>query len=155
MIRKTLVFVLAACLTYGQDAQNASPAAQQVKVITDGWGTIIRGYKTPSIDPVRLVNSPRFANLVREGKLYLTLQDAIALALENNLDIELERYTPRIAETEVLRAEAGNLLRGIPTTVQEGPPGVGPPQAAGNIEANGALPLTGGNAPSLNISDRP
>jgi outer membrane protein TolC len=121
-----------------------------VKAITNGWGTVLRGYKVPRIDPVRLSNSPRFENLVREGKLYLTLQDAIALALENNLDIELERYTPQIAETEVLRAEAGDLLRGIPTTVQEGPAGVGPPEVAGNIEANGALPLTGGNAPALN-----
>ncbi|MBV8549881.1 MAG: TolC family protein [Acidobacteriaceae bacterium] len=150
MIRKTLVAVLAACLTHGQDIQNASPSAQEVKALTDGWGTIIRGYKTPPIDPVRLLNSPRFGDLVREGKLYLTLQDAIALAVENNLDIELERYTPQIAETEVLRAEAGNLLRGIPTTVQEGPPGVGPPQVAGNIEENGALPLLGASAPALN-----
>jgi outer membrane protein len=150
MIRKTLVVLLAACLLHAQEfPTNASPS-QQLKAITDGWGTILRGYKVPRIDPVRLSNSPRFENLVRDGKIYLTLQDAIALALENNLDIELERYTPRIAETEVLRAEAGNLLRGIPTTVQAAPSGVGPPEAAGNIEANGALPLTGANVPSLN-----
>jgi outer membrane protein TolC len=149
MMRKTIVVLSAACLLRAQDVPTAPPS-QQVKAITDGWGTILRGYKVPRIDPVRLSNSPRFENLVREGKLYLTLQDAIALALENNLEIELERYTPQIAETEVLRAEAGDLLRGIPTTVQEGPAGVGPPEVAGNIEANGALPLTGGNAPALN-----
>lgn len=150
MIRKTLVILSGACLLSAQELPANAPTSQQVKAISDGWGTIVRGYRVPAIDPVRLTNSPRFENLIRDGKLYLTLKDAIALALENNLDIELERYTPRIAETEVLRAEAGNLLRGIPTTVQEGPPGVGPPQVAGNIEANGALPLTGGNAPSLN-----
>lgn len=149
MTRKTLVVLSAACLLRAQDVPTPPPS-QQVKAITNGWGTVLRGYKVPRIDPVRLSNSPRFENLVREGKLYLTLQDAIALTLENNLDIELERYTPQIAETEVLRAEAGDLLRGIPTTVQEGPAGVGPPEVAGNIEANGALPLTGGNAPSLN-----
>jgi outer membrane protein len=150
MIRKTIVVLLAACLLRAQDVPTSPPPSQQVKAITDGWGTIIRGYKVPKIDQVRLSNSPRFQNLVRQGKLYLTLQDAIALALENNLDIELERYTPQIAETEVLRAEAGDLLRGIPTTVQGGPAGVGPPQVAGNIEANGALPLVGANVPALN-----
>jgi outer membrane protein TolC len=150
MIRKTLVVLLAACLLTAQEVPTTAPRSQQVKAITDGWGTILRGYKVPSPDPVRLSNSSRFENLIRAGKLYLTLQDAIALALENNLDIELERYTPQIADTEVLRAKAGDLLRGIPTTVQEAPAGVGPPQVAGNIEANGALPLVGGNAPALN-----
>jgi outer membrane protein len=150
MIREIIVILLATCLLPAQELPTSTPSSQQVRAITSGWGTIARGYKVPQIDPVRLSNSPRFENLVRDGKLYLTLQDAIALALENNLDIELGRYTPRIAETDLLRAEAGNLLRGIPTTVQEGPPGVGPPEAAGNIEANGALPLTGGSAPALN-----
>jgi outer membrane protein len=146
MIRKTLVVLLAGCLLSAQDI----PPSQQVRTISGGWGTILRGYKVPRADPVRLSNSPRFENLIRDGKLYLTLQDAIALALENNLEIELERYTPQIAQTDVLRAEGGNLLRGIPTTVQEAPAGVGPPQVTGNVENNGALPLAGGNAPALN-----
>jgi outer membrane protein len=150
MLHKILVVLLAAFLLHAQQVPIATPLERQPKTITDGWGTIIRGYKSPNPDPVRLSNSPRFQNLIRDGKLYLTLQDAVALALENNLDIELERYTPQIAETEVLRAEAGNLLRGIPTTVQEGTAGVGPPQASGDIQANGALPLGGGVVPALN-----
>ncbi len=48
----------------------------------------------PQVPPVRLQNSGRLANLVRAGMLYLTVQDAIALALENNIDIEVARYNP-------------------------------------------------------------
>jgi outer membrane protein TolC len=150
MLRKTLTVVLASILARAQELPISAPSSHAAKAITDGWGTIVRGYKAPGPPPVRLSNSPRLKNLIRNGKVYLTLQDAIALALENNLDIELERYTPEIAETEVLRAEAGNLLRGIPTTVQEGPAGVGPPQVSGNIDQNGASTLVGANAPALN-----
>jgi outer membrane protein len=149
MVRKISVILPLACFVHAQQTPVMAPPERQPKTITDGWGTIIRGYKSPNPDPVRFSNSTRFENLIRDGKLYLTLQDAIALALENNLDIELERYTPQIAATEVLRAKAGDLLRGIPITVQEGPPGVGPPQASGDIQTNGALPL-GGTVPALN-----
>jgi hypothetical protein len=59
--------------------------------------------------------------------LYLSLADAIALALENNLDIEVERYLPRIASTDVQRAKGGGLLRGVSLLVDEPPPGIGGP----------------------------
>ncbi|MCC6589130.1 MAG: TolC family protein [Bryobacterales bacterium] len=72
------------------------------------------------VSPIRLANSSRLENLIRAGKLYLSLQDTIALALENNLDIELQRYGPEIARASLLRAEAGGLLRGIPSTIQQG-----------------------------------
>ncbi len=49
-------------------------------------------------------NSQRIFDLMRAGQLYLSLDDAIALALENNLDIELERFLPKIADTDLLRA---------------------------------------------------
>jgi len=95
MVREISVILLLACFVHAQQSPVMTPPERQPKTITDGWGTIIRGYKSPNPDPVRLSNSTRFENLIRDGKLYLTLQDAIALALENNLDLELERYTPR------------------------------------------------------------
>lgn len=55
-----------------------------------------------------LADSPRVEQFIREGKLQLSLQDAIALALENNLDISVQRYTPWLAETDLLRQKAGN-----------------------------------------------
>ncbi len=63
----------------------------------------------------------RLESLLRAGRIYLSLQDAIALALENNLDIELQRYGPRIADTDILRAKAGSTLRGVSTSVSAPP----------------------------------
>ena len=50
-------------------------------------------YVEHPIAPVDLSNSPRIRQLLRSGNIYLSLSDAIALAIENNLDIQLERYT--------------------------------------------------------------
>ncbi len=72
-------------------------------------------------------NSQRFHDLLRAGNLYLSLSDALALAIENNLDIELDRYTLPIAESEVLRAKGGGTLRGVLFTLADSPAGVGGP----------------------------
>ena len=63
--------------------------------------------------PVDLTNSPRLDQLLRAGNIYLSLSDAIALAIQNNLDVELQRYKLPTADTEVLRAKGGGLLRGL------------------------------------------
>jgi hypothetical protein len=63
--------------------------------------------------PVDFSNSNRLERLMRAGRIYLSLEDAIALALENNLDIEFARFNPRISDTDVDRASAGSLLRGL------------------------------------------
>jgi len=60
-------------------------------------------------------NSPRLEQLLREGKLYLTAQDAIALALDNNIDMEVSRYGPLIAEWQLERSKAGGPLPGVPS----------------------------------------
>ena len=65
------------------------------------------------IEPVRLANSDRLSTLVRAGKFYLTAQDAIALALENNIDIEVARYQPLTLAWRLERAQAGGALPGI------------------------------------------
>lgn len=96
-----------------------------------------------SQDAPQLQDSARLGTLIRDGKLYLSLRDAISLALENNLDIELERFAPGIADTDLLRARSGNTLRGVPLTVREGPIGLGEPQ----ITSTGTL--GGGNVPVL------
>lgn len=75
-------------------------------------------YRPKEIPPADMTDSRRLEALVRAGNLYLSLRDAIALALENNLNIALQRYGPQIAEADLLRAKAGGLLRGIPQTVQ-------------------------------------
>jgi len=77
-------------------------------------------YREVAIAPVNLTNSFRIESLLRAGNLYLSLQDAIALTLENNLDIEIQRYGTPIQDANLLRAQAGGALRGVTPTVQSG-----------------------------------
>jgi outer membrane protein len=84
----------------------------------------------PRIDtPLNFANSARVHELIRAGNLYLTVADALALAIENNLDIELERYGLPAADTELLRARGGGLVRGLNFILAETPVGVGGPLA--------------------------
>lgn len=108
-------------------------------------------YESPSMPAVSFQNSDRIFELMHAGQLYLSLADAIALALENNLDIELERFLPKIADTDTLRARGGGLLRGLSLLVNEPAPGIGGPN--GPLLTN----LTSGSTPSplvnTNFSD--
>jgi outer membrane protein TolC len=72
-----------------------------------------------------LTNSPGLMQLIRDGKLYLSLKDAIRLALENNLDIAIARYNLPIADMDILRTKAGGVFRGVNTGVVQGTPGGG------------------------------
>src|ERR1700675_4291034 len=72
-----------------------------------------------------LSNTARLDALMHDGKLYLSLNDAIALALENNLDIAIARYNLNIADTDVLRANAGAQILGVPLGVVQNTPGGG------------------------------
>jgi outer membrane protein TolC len=80
------------------------------------------GIETPEPS---LVNSPGLPQLIRDGKLYLSLKDAIKLALENNLDLEIARYNLPIADTDILRTKAGGVFRGVNAGVVQGTPGGG------------------------------
>lgn len=75
------------------------------------WNGVTEPYSWREVAPINLGNSNRIEQLLRAGKLYLSLQDVIALALENNLDIELQRYGPQISESDLLRANAGGAPR--------------------------------------------
>ena len=70
-------------------------------------------YRRPTVPPLFEGSATRLEGLIRGGKLYLTLQDAIALALENNLDVEAERYNLTLARTDVVRAQGGGSTRGL------------------------------------------
>jgi outer membrane protein len=84
-------------------------------------------YRRPHVPPLFAGDATRLNTLIRDGKLFLTLNDAIALALENNLDVEAERYNIVLAQTDLTRAAGGGNLRGIDYTVQQPPNGVGGP----------------------------
>lgn len=100
-------------------------------------------YHRPSVPPLFAGSDARLLSLVRDGKLYLTLHDAIALAVENNLDVEVERYNLQLADTDAMRARGGGSLRGIDYTVQAAPNGVGGPGSP--------LLNTGANSPNPTV----
>jgi len=75
---------------------------------------LIAPYKAQYVDPGVLTNSPRLEQLIHDGKMNLSLQDAIALALENSMDIVVQRYNPWMADTNLLKTRAGGFGYGVP-----------------------------------------
>ena len=105
------------------------------------------------VEPPNLSNTPRIDQFLHDGKLYISMNDAVALALENNLDIAIARYNLNIADTDVWRAKAGSSILGINTGVVQGTPGggvgglggqVGSGQGGTSVAAGGAGAGAGG-----------
>ncbi|MGA8939317.1 MAG: TolC family protein, partial [Acidobacteriaceae bacterium] len=78
-----------------------------------GFPDPLRWYTATNYPEPRLTNTPRLDDLLRDGKIYLSLSDAVTLALENNYDIAIARINLDIADTDLLRAKAGGSLRGV------------------------------------------
>ena len=118
-------------------------------------GFLTHQFQAPAVTPVNWRDSSRLASLVRAGKIYLSLQDAIALALENNLDIESERYVPFIAQADLKRSLSGSLSRGISTSVTQGPASASTASPAAIIttgvvtQVGSGLSQLGPNVPTL------
>ncbi|HUA14568.1 MAG TPA: TolC family protein [Verrucomicrobiae bacterium] len=85
----------------------------------------LRAYEPEQAPEPQLTNSPMLNQLIRDGKLHLSLKDAIRLALEDNLDIAIARYNLPIAQTDILRTQAGGVFRGVNAGVVQGTPGGG------------------------------
>ena len=105
---------------------------------------------SPIVSPV-MENSPRLHDLIRNGKLRISVADALALAIENNLDISVQRFVHPIAEADVLRASSGQAARGIsgallPSGLSQGALGVGVNQfqGAGGVGSAGGISGGGG-----------
>jgi outer membrane protein TolC len=78
-------------------------------------------YEPHPLPKISFEDSPRLDKLMRAGNIYLSLQDAIALALENNLDIEYARFNPKLQQANLLRVSAGSLLRNVSNNISTGP----------------------------------
>jgi outer membrane protein len=76
-------------------------------------GNLFKPYMAPSVPRTSLANSKRLHDLIKDGKLELSVDDAIALTLENNLDVVVSSYDPAIAQTDLLRAKGGGATRGV------------------------------------------
>src|SRR3954468_9818575 len=85
----------------------------------------IAPYIPRNVEPPNLSNTSRIDSLMHDGKLYLSLNDAIALTLENNLDVAIARYNLNIADTDVLRAKAGAQILGVNVGIVQNTPGGG------------------------------
>ena len=80
-------------------------------------------YRASNAPELDLSNTPRLQNLIRDGKIYISLHDAIAVAIENNLDLAYFRYNFPIAQTDILRTKAGSPANGVNTAIVQGTQG--------------------------------
>jgi outer membrane protein TolC len=101
-------------------------------------------YLPNEVPEPQLTNSPLLGQLIVDGKLHLSLKDAIRLALENNLDLAIARYNLPIADTDILRTKAGGVFRGVNAGVVQGTPGGGVGGFGAGAPGGGAGGTTGG-----------
>ncbi len=128
---------------FGNNQQPLLPLNPALAPERPDRNVLVRPYSPVQVPPIRTENAPRLASLVRAGALYLTLQDAIAIALENNIDVEVARYGPIVANWQLTRAEAGGALPGVPSNASQAGSvaagqGVAGSQAAAGVRVPGA-----------------
>src|SRR5712692_3888567 len=140
-------------------AQQAVPSKSQPFEVKEyskprsAFPNLLAPYTARHVAPPNLANTPRIDQLMRDGKLYISMNDAVALALENNLDIAIARYNLNIADTDVWRAKAGSSTLGVNNGVVQNTPGggvgglgtqVGSGQGGTSVGAGGAGAGAGG-----------
>lgn len=138
LVLVSLVGLIAAVPAFAQQAPPPAPSASAAQAAVpvihqnntdyakpkNPW-TVIGSYTGRNVTAPVLTNTPRIEQLMQGGKIMLSLNDAIALALENNLDLAIARYNLDIAETDILRAKSGGATRGVNTGLVTGTPGGG------------------------------
>ncbi len=112
---------------------------------TGAFSWLTNPYRARTVTPVNLANSGRLDTLIQAGKLYLSAQDVVALALENNLDIEIQRYGDLLALENLRRAKGGAALRSVGTSVAAGPSSVSTTGVASTLASS-----NGGNSAAGN-----
>jgi outer membrane protein TolC len=108
-------------------------------------------YMPRTVSPANLTNSARIDSIIRDGKMYLALNDAIALALENNLDLAIQRYNLDTADTDILRTGSGAAALGVNTGLVQGTPGgpIGATSSGGT--GTSSTGTTGGGAGGTSV----
>src|ERR1700689_3982022 len=123
----TMILIAFTSLARGQNLVPASPASPEVSIGAPARVRFLQPLLSPfnvqkrPVGPAKLTNTPRLESLVRAGNLYLSLPDVIALSLENNLDIAVQRYGPFLAREIIRRAESGQALRDVHIPIAAGP----------------------------------
>jgi outer membrane protein len=108
-------------------ASHTEPARDQPSGLRPNFLGFLGPYRRPYVPPLFPGNADRLNPLIRDGKLYLSLHDALALVIENNLEVEVERYNLQLAETDIVRTSGGGSTRGIDYNIMESPQGIGGP----------------------------
>ena len=155
--RSPVLVILLCSLLVSAQAQSSAPSVSSTPtsnaqasiqtppqfVMPHNWEPF-DAYRSRTVPEPNLTNSPRLDQLIRDGKLYISLKDAIALAIENNLDVAIARYNLPIADTDILRTKAGGSFRGVNTGVVQGTPGGGVGGFGTGAPGAGAGGTTGG-----------
>src|SRR5436190_21879612 len=104
-----LAFIMAVGpLATSAAAQQATPRRTDYSKGTPGFPNIFAVYEGHEVPEPNFANTGRLQQIMRDGKIYLSISDAVALALENNLDLAIQRYNLSIADTDLLRTKAGS-----------------------------------------------
>jgi len=151
----TFLCVIFAGLALAQSPEAVIETPQLPRVV----GPILKPFHVERriVAPVNLGNSPRLESLLRGGNLYLSVPDVIALTLENNLDIAVQRYGPPLAREVLRRTEGGGALRNIGQPISPGPVSVslagvsvnavGLPESGSGVGSGGGITIQLGTPP--------
>lgn len=130
--------------------QPAQPQAVHLKDYSSpspAFPHLLQPYIPQQLPQPNLGNSPRIDSLMKDGKIYLSIDDAIALALENNLDLDIARYNLNIAQADLLRAKSGASILGVNTGVVQNTPGGGVGGLGGTVgSGTGGTTVAAGGA---------
>src|SRR5579871_2776309 len=141
-------------------AQSAPPSAPQpvnretvhlkdYSKSSSAFPNVLRPYRSEELPLPNFGNSGRVDSLLRDGKIYLSIDDAVALTLENNMDIEIARYNLNIADADLLRAKSGANILGVNTGVVQNTPGGGVGGLGGTVgSGTGGTTVAAGGAGS-------
>jgi outer membrane protein len=130
-----------------QPAQTAPVHLRDYSVPRSAFPRVLQPYMPEQVPPPILGNSARIDSLMKDGKIYLSIDDAVALALENNLDIDIARYNLNIADADLLRAKSGANILGVNTGIVQNTPGGGVGGLGGTVgSGTGGTTVAAGGA---------
>ena len=156
-----LLLVTAVLLEPIASAQEINSRPLDYSAGKSAWPPFTQIFKSPDVPEISLRNSGRLEGLLHDAKIYLSLADALALAIENNLDIAWARYGPQSSANDLMRAKSGAQLRGVQNQISTLSTGVGgagggapPAQATGITQrAGGGGAGGGGQGGAADIGD--
>ncbi len=141
----SLLLVAAVLLQPIASAQEIRSRPTDYSMGNSAWPPFTNIFKAPDVPEISLSNSGRLEGLLHDAKIYLSLADALALAIENNLDIAWARYGPQSAANDLMRAKSGAQLRGVQNQISTLSTGLGDTGGAGPAgQATGITQRAGG-----------